>query len=128
MWFIPPAINTGENRDPTLCDPTQPDSPEVVALARAVNQFYAIEEVPVYEHARAFSSPGVPWNYGWHYPLIDWPASYQPWPYPTQAPPLSLVTPAFNEQLRNARQPVPTLAATGVSGPLRAPSINEGYS
>lgn len=127
MWYIPPAIETGANADPTLSDPTQPDSPEVVALARTVNQYYTYDCMPVYEKPRALSGPDVPYDYGWHAPLIDWPDSKRAWPFPTQAPPISLVTPAFNEQLSQAKTPIPTTAATGVYGALRAPAINEGY-
>lgn len=128
MFFQTPRINT----DDLVTEMIQPDqlpAPGMVQLARTINGYIDTPAEPIHQHVRAFQVPLVPWDFGWHFPNLDLNAwARRIFPMPLQAPQVSYGTGGYVAQVANAVNPVPTLAATGVTQSLRAPSINEGYS
>lgn len=119
MSWQSPIINTNVLAKDQLPDP--------VAQAYTLNTIRVVEipADPAVEHVGAIVEPDVERNYGWRLPQLDNQITYMF--QPLQSPGVSQSSPAFTKSVQQAAKPVPTLGATGITGALRAPGINEGY-
>ena len=95
------------------------------ATISAANTYVEIQPAqPAYMHMPFMQAPGTPRHSGW----MEQQLPFEGVTWVSVDAPMILEFPVDNNsQFNVAAHPVPTFGATGVTGPLRSPGINEGY-
>lgn len=119
MSYQSPRIPTDLLTKDQLPDPTEQ------SLQMTMLQMTPVQPVEVYQRYGGVIVPDAPLNYGWRAPQVDNQIAYMY--QPLQAPDVPRTWLSYPKQVAQAANPIPTLGATGLIGPLRAPGINEGY-
>lgn len=123
LFYVAPNIPTDVQEMSQLL----PD-PLANGLQKQLQATITIPVDPIVSHVPGIEYPGVPRDYGWHLPQIDVGTSNRAWQgIPLQAPDVQRSTAAFTSQIEAAGKFQETVGVTGVTVPLRAPGINEGY-